>query len=161
MYVCTCRFNSGGLYIEECLICSQRLTLCGWNLSFSFNVRDTNWEAGKEDRYYHHHQQETLLTDSIQEEGSPVLLSALEDMFVDSETGRQIDTQVTPPVHSICLHSSCLTLALQISQHFVRSATDRQFHPPVRRFALCLAPLCLTLVLQISVLLPLSVLPLS
>lgn len=99
------------------MICSQRLTLCGWNLSFSFNVRDTNWEAGKGDRYYHHHQQETLLTDSIQEEGSPVLLSAVEDMFVGSETGRQLDTQVTPPAHSFCIHSSCLTLALQISQH--------------------------------------------
>lgn len=28
-----------------CLICSERLILCGWSLSFSLMVRDTNWEA--------------------------------------------------------------------------------------------------------------------
>ncbi len=65
--VCSFSFRSGGLTLCDgvCLIRSERLIRCGWSLSFSFKVRDTNWEAGEEEDHHHHHHHEKLLNKSI------------------------------------------------------------------------------------------------
>lgn len=47
--VCSFKLRSAGLTLCDgvCLIRSERLIRVGWSLSFSFKVRDTNWEAGE------------------------------------------------------------------------------------------------------------------